>query len=86
VSLSAILASFLGAPVLDETGLKGTYNYSLEFADPRLTVSGEPRSRQADSRPDLFTAVQEQLGLRLQAAKMPIEFVIIDHVERPTPN
>ena len=86
VSLSAILASFLGAPVLDETGLKGTYNYSLEFADPRLADSRELRLRQADSRPDLFTAVQEQLGLQLQRAKRLIEVVVIDHVERPTPN
>jgi uncharacterized protein (TIGR03435 family) len=53
LSLSAILASFLGAPVLDETGLKGTYNYSLEFADPRLTNSRK-LGRETDSRPDLF--------------------------------
>jgi uncharacterized protein (TIGR03435 family) len=86
VSLSAILASFLGAPVLDETGLKGTYNYSLEFADPRLANSREPRLGEADSRPDLFTAVQEQLGLQLQSAKRAIEFVVIDHVERPSAN
>jgi uncharacterized protein (TIGR03435 family) len=86
VSLSAILAGFLGAPVLDETGLKGTYNYSLEFADPRLANSPEPRLREADSRPNIFTAVQEQLGLQLQSAKQPIEFVVIDHVERPSEN
>jgi uncharacterized protein (TIGR03435 family) len=48
VSLSAILASLLGAPVLDETGLKDTYNYSLEFADPRLADSRELQLRQAD--------------------------------------
>jgi uncharacterized protein (TIGR03435 family) len=66
----------LNAPVLDEPGLKGTYNYTLEFADPRLADSREPR-RQADSRPDIFTAVQEQLGLQLQAAKRAIEVVVM---------
>jgi hypothetical protein len=84
VGLTAILASFLGAPVLDETGLRGTYNYSLEFADARLSASREPRLSQGDSRPDLFTAVQEQLGLHLQGAKRPIEFVAVGHVKRPS--
>ena len=76
VALSAILGSILDAPVLDETGLKGTYNYSLEFSDPRLPADSR-------SRPDLFTAVQEQLGLQLQPVKRPIEIIVIDHVERP---
>jgi uncharacterized protein (TIGR03435 family) len=80
VGLSAILSSVLGAPVLDETGLTGTYNYILDFADPRLGKVDW------DSRPDPFTAVQEQLGLQLQSVKRPIELVVIDHVERPSEN
>jgi uncharacterized protein (TIGR03435 family) len=77
--LSAILGSILDVPVLDETGLKGTYNYSLEFSDPRLPAD-------LRSRPDLFTAVQEQLGLQLQQAKGPFAIIVIDHVERPSEN
>jgi uncharacterized protein (TIGR03435 family) len=79
--LIGILSFLLSAPVLDETGLKGSYNFSLDFTNPR-----DPRPRQADSPPDLFTAVQEQLGLKLEAKKGPVEVVVIDHMERPTAN
>lgn len=58
------LEDLLGVPVVDETGLPGTYTFSLEFTDPR-----DSRPRQADSPPDLFTAVKEQLGLELRATK-----------------
>jgi hypothetical protein len=63
-SWTNLLEGVLGVPVLDETGLKGTYTFSLEFTDPR-----DSRPRQADSPPDLFTAVREQLGLELRATK-----------------
>jgi uncharacterized protein (TIGR03435 family) len=76
-----ILSGALGAPVIDETGLKGSHNFSLDFTDPH-----DPRPRQADSPPDIFTAVQDQLGLRLQAAKKPVEILAIDHIERPSEN
>ena len=81
LGLIAILANSLGAPVFDETGIKGSYNFSLEFTDPR-----DPRARQADSPPDLITAVQEQLGLRLQAARGPVEVLVVDYIERPSEN
>ena len=80
LGLINILSSLLGSPVLDETGLRGSYNFSLEFTDPR-----DPRPRQVDS-PDLFAAVQEQLGLQLQATKGPVEVLVIDHMERPSSN
>jgi uncharacterized protein (TIGR03435 family) len=76
-----ILSFLLSAPVLDETGLHGSYNFGLEFTNPR-----DPRPRQADSPPELFTAVQEQLGLKLEAKKGPVEVLVIDHMERPTEN
>jgi len=46
----------------------------------------DPRPRQTDPAPDLFTAIQEQLGLRLQAAKGAVEVLVVDHMERPTAN
>ena len=76
-----IASALLGAPVIDETGLKSSYNFNLEFTDPR-----DPRPRQPDAPPDLIPAMQEQLGLRLQATKAPVEVLIIDHMERPTEN
>jgi hypothetical protein len=79
--LIGVLSGVLGAPVFDETGLNGTYTFSLEFTSPR-----DPRPRQTNSPPDLFTAVQEQLGLELLATKRRVEIVVIDKLERPSPN
>jgi uncharacterized protein (TIGR03435 family) len=76
-----ILSFLLSAPVVDETGLHGSFNFSLDFTNPR-----DPRPRQADSPPDLFTAVQEQLGLKLEAKKGPVEVLVVDHMERPSAN
>lgn len=83
-----ILSSLLSAPVLDRTNLRGSYNFSLEFIDPRLpqVADDDPRPNPFKGRPDLFTAVQEQLGLQLQAAKEPVEVLVIDNIERPSPN
>jgi uncharacterized protein (TIGR03435 family) len=68
------LANILDRPVEDETGLKGSYDFRLEMLAP----SGETLSP--------FTVVQEQLGLKLEATKAPVEVLVIDHADRPTPN
>lgn len=81
LGLVNILANTLGAPVVDQTGLTGSWNFSLEYTDPR-----DPRPRQADSPPDLVTAVQEQLGLRLQSAEGPVEVVVVDRIDKPSAN
>ncbi len=81
LGLINVLGGLLSAPVLDKTNLKGSYNFSLKFVDPRV-----PHLTEDDSRPDLFTAVQEQLGLKLQAAKEPVEVLVVDRLERPTAN
>ncbi|HEY6344703.1 MAG TPA: TIGR03435 family protein [Bryobacteraceae bacterium] len=86
--LIVILSSVLNAPVLDKTNLRGSYNFSLEFIDPRLPqlADDDPRPNPFKGRPDLFTAVQEQLGSQLQAAKGPVEVLVIDNIEKPSPN
>ena len=84
------LSRRLGRPVLDQTGLDGAYAVALEWApDP----SEEPSRAAADgaapgvSGPSLFTALEEQLGLRLAAAKGPVQVLVIDHAEKvPTEN
>ena len=81
LGLRNVLAGLLGVPVLDETGLNGTYNFNLAYTDPR-----DPRPRQADSPPDVFTAVREQLGLELRATRRPVEIIVIDNIEKPSPN
>jgi uncharacterized protein (TIGR03435 family) len=81
LGLINILSGMLGAPVIDKTNLTGSHNFSLAFIDPRF-----PHPKEDDSRPDLFAAVQEQLGLKLEAAKGPVETLVIDRIERPSSN
>ncbi len=74
--------------VIDRTGLKGEYNFDLVWA-PEEELQAQPKDA-ADAgmtdagRPSIFTAVQEQLGLRLEAGKAPVDVLVIDHIERPT--
>jgi uncharacterized protein (TIGR03435 family) len=92
--LSRDLTQMLGHPVLDKTELKGVYDFKLQFTpDERLQPpSGlAPNERlpipPADSdAPSLFDALREQLGLKLESGKGPVEVIVIDHVERPSPN
>jgi uncharacterized protein (TIGR03435 family) len=76
-----ILSFLLSAPVVDGTGLNGSYNFSLDFTNPQ-----DPRPRQVDSPPDLFAALQEQLGLKLEAKKAPVPILVIDRIDRPSEN
>lgn len=88
------LTQMLGHPVLDKTELKGVYDFKLQFTpdDRLLPPSGlAPNERlplpPADSNaPSLFDALREQLGLKLESGKGPVEVIVIDHVERPSAN
>jgi uncharacterized protein (TIGR03435 family) len=88
------LTGMLGHPVADETGLKGVYDFKLQFTpDDRLqppsgTTSGFrfPIPPADSNAPSLFDALPEQLGLKLESGKGPVEVIVIDHVERPSPN
>ena len=73
--------------VLDSTGLNGTYDFELIF-EPSGTPPGAtvPGTATGIEIPSIFEAVQEQLGLKLESKKGPVEFVIIGHVERPSAN
>jgi bla regulator protein BlaR1 len=80
----------VGRPVTDRTGLTGLYDWRIEFV-PAFLNGPNPDSPPianpaADSGPNLFTALQEQLGLKLQGEKTQVEYVVIDHVEQPTPD
>jgi len=92
-SLAVSLSRQLAAPVLDHTNIDADarFDFSVEFAiDDSTPGSGfvPPTGRPADpsAAASIFTAVQEQLGLRLDRITAPREFLAIDHVERPTPN
>jgi uncharacterized protein (TIGR03435 family) len=62
---------------VDETGLAGRYDFTLEWANPQNA---------ADTRPSIFTAMPEQLGLRLEPRRVAVEYVVIDRAELPTEN
>jgi uncharacterized protein (TIGR03435 family) len=68
-------------PVVDRTGLDGAWDFELEFTPTQVAVVDA--SIDGD-RPSLFTALQEQLGLKLEPARGPVEVLVIDRVERPT--
>ena len=67
--------------VLDRTGLQGTYDFTLQWTPEDGGTSGEAAE---NSGPSLFTALQEQLGLKLEPAKAPLQVLVIDHAEQPT--
>jgi bla regulator protein blaR1 len=74
---AAWLANAYRCPVLDQTGIKGDFDFKFEYASD----TSEP-----DTGPSLFSVIQEQLGLKLVSIKAPIEILVIDHVEKPSPN
>ena len=73
-----------GRSVVDRTGLAGAYDFTLTWGPERPDASGAgPGTTDA---PSLFTAVQEQLGLKLISTKAPVEVIVIDHIEQPSEN
>ena len=85
VEIAANLSARLGRPVFDKTGLTDKFDFELSWV-PDLTTSGTGAPSPAVSGPSLLTAVQEQLGLRLESQKGPIEILVIDQVSRPQEN
>jgi len=97
--LLGILGQQLGRTVVDKTGLTGKYDYSWQFVPSAAQIrqfGGAPAdggsggvSSGIPADPDgtdLFTAVQEQLGLKLESGKGPVEVIVIDHIEKPSDN
>jgi len=86
------LASFLqrvvlDRPVVDETGLSGRYDFDLEWTPDNSQFGGEaPKPPQEADKPDIFAALQEELGLRLRASRGTVQTLVIDQVERPSAN
>jgi uncharacterized protein (TIGR03435 family) len=66
-------------PVLDRTNLKGNYGYQLKFAPAQATTPDPDRA-------PLHVALEEQLGIKLEGTRAPVDVLVIDSVDRPTPN
>jgi uncharacterized protein (TIGR03435 family) len=78
------VSGLAGRQVINRTGLEGFYALTLRYAtSPEAGVGNYPPD---DNIPDFFTALQEQLGLKLQSEKMRVPIFVIDHIERPTEN
>jgi uncharacterized protein (TIGR03435 family) len=78
----------LGRPVIDKTGLTAYYDFKLEWAQDEGVPGPDGKREIGGDRigPSLFTAIQEQLGLRLEPQKGPVEVLVIDHAEKPDAN
>jgi uncharacterized protein (TIGR03435 family) len=87
VSLSRVgvlLSTVVNRVIVDKTGLSGSYDVELAFQDDTAFI-GDGRRRQLDA-PSLLTGLQEQLGLKLEPSRGPVEVLVIDSVSRPTPD
>ncbi|HEY3836984.1 MAG TPA: TIGR03435 family protein [Bryobacteraceae bacterium] len=84
---SVMQRATLDRPVIDQTNLPGRYDFDLEWTPDEFQFNGQgPRETAESTHPDLFTAMQQQLGLRLEATRGPVQTLVIDQVERPTDN
>jgi uncharacterized protein (TIGR03435 family) len=88
-----LLSRQLGRLIVNKTGLKGNYDFTLKWTpdEGQGQMPGGPPGDAAPPPPDasgptIYTALQEQLGLKLESQKGPVDTIVIDHVERPSEN
>jgi uncharacterized protein (TIGR03435 family) len=93
ISLRDLASTFsqqVDRPVVDRTGLGGVFDVDVEFISQRALTDAHPNSDTTDpdaaAPPSIFTAAQQQLGLKLQATTGPVDVFVIDHIEEPMPN
>jgi uncharacterized protein (TIGR03435 family) len=84
-------SAVLDRPVVDQTGLEGKWDFNLKWTPDESQFAGmgikvPPPSDAADAPPPLFTAIQEQIGLKLESGKAPVPVLVLDHLEKPSPN
>lgn len=84
-------SAVLDRPVVDQTGLDGKWDFILKWTPDESQFSGmgvkvPPPTDAADAPPPLFTAIQEQIGLKLEAGKAPVEVLVLDHFAEPSAN
>ena len=77
-TIVSMLRSAAGRPVVDRTGLSGEYEFTLKYSG---ALSGAP-----SDAPPIFTALEEQLGLKLEPQRAPLRHVVVDHLDPPTPD
>lgn len=88
---SLLQSNILERPVVDQTGLKDRFDFSLKYTPDASQLANlppalRPQADDPDAPPDLFTAVQQQLGLKIESAKAPVDVMVIDKIEKPSEN
>ena len=86
LQIAAALMNYAGRDVVDCTGLAASWEFELTFAPERAPGPAGGDTPAPSDAPSFFTALQEQLGLKLESTKGPVDVVVIDHVEKPTPD
>ncbi len=92
--LAHILSRQLGRTVVDKTGLTGEFDFALDYTPENMPMpmpggpdGGPKHDGQPDQvKPSVFTALEEQLGLKLEATKATVDVIVIDHVDQPSEN
>ena len=86
--VSMMQRAVLDLPIVDGTSLQGRYDFDLEWAPDESQFGGQLRraTTNDESKPDLYAAMREQLGLRLQAGRGPVSTIVVDRVKRPSEN
>ncbi len=84
--LANLLSVKLGRPIQDQTGIAGVFDFEMKFAPeagpPQMAPGGTGDTAADPAGPSLFTAMQEQLGLKLESRKVPVEVLVVDHAEK----
>ena len=81
-----MLSSLLTDTVVDQTGLDGVYDFKLDLGSAGFAPTPGSTSNQMDGINAVISALQEQLGLKLERTKSAVEILVIEHVERPSAN
>jgi len=88
--MAQLLSTALGRPVVDRTGLSGIYDLSVKWDDAPIADGGllgwDAPAAPENDRGSIFTAIQDQLGLRLESQRAPVDVIVIDQIERPSAN
>jgi uncharacterized protein (TIGR03435 family) len=79
-------SSLLDRPVVDRTGLPGRFDFMLNWTPDQSPSSAAPTTPDPNAPPGFFTAIQEQLGLRIETQTAPVDVIVIDRVEKPSEN
>jgi uncharacterized protein (TIGR03435 family) len=93
-NFTAQLSEYMESPIVDKTGLTGTYDFRFKYfldlssyaPSPGGNASGQPNLIIIDIKPPLIEAIQKNLGLKLESGKGPVEITVVDHSERPSGN